>query len=52
MDNDKLKYGIGGLIIGGMAIWLLTISSVNSNNIGIMGMMGLRTSSMIQGSEQ
>ena len=50
MDNDKLKYGIGGLIIGGMAIWLLTISSVNSNNIGIMGMMGLRTSSMIQGS--
>ncbi len=43
MNNDKLKYGIAGLLLGGAAIWLLTTSAVNSNNTGMMRMMGFRT---------
>lgn len=43
MDNDKLKYGIAGLLIGGTAVWFLATSAVNSNNTGMMRMMGVRT---------
>lgn len=43
MENEKWKYGIVGLLIGGAAVWLLTTSAVNSNNTGIMRMMGVRT---------
>jgi uncharacterized protein (DUF305 family) len=43
MNNDKLKYGIVGLLLGGAAIWFLTTSAVNSNNTGMMRMMGVRT---------
>lgn len=43
MENEKWKYGIVGLLIGGAAVWLLTTSAVNSNNTGMMRMMGVRT---------
>lgn len=43
MENEKWKYGIVGLLLGGAAVWLLTTSAVNSNNTGIMRMMGVRT---------
>lgn len=41
--NDQLKYGIGGLVIGGVAIWFLTASAINSGNTGMMQMMGVPT---------
>lgn len=43
MDNDKLKYGIVGLLIGGAFVWFFAASAVNSNNTGMMRMMGVRT---------
>jgi uncharacterized protein (DUF305 family) len=51
--NDKLKYGIGGLLVGGAAIWLLTTSAINSGNTGMMQMMGIRneTKGMMQNSQ-
>ncbi len=39
--NDNLKYGIGGLILGGVAVWFLISTTVNSNNVGMMNMMGV-----------
>lgn len=42
MNNGKLKYGIGGFLIGGFFVWFLTMSAVNANNIGMMQMMGIR----------
>lgn len=43
MKNDKLIYGIVGLLIGGTTIRLLTTSAIESNNIGMMQMMGVST---------
>jgi uncharacterized protein (DUF305 family) len=42
LKNDKLKYGLGGLLIGGFFVWFTTMTIVNSNNIGMMGMMGYK----------
>ncbi len=42
MKDDKLKYGLGGLVIGAILVWLATMTIVNSNNVGMMGMMGYR----------
>jgi uncharacterized protein (DUF305 family) len=42
MNDDKLKYGLGGILIGAILIWLTTMAIVNSNNVGMMGMMGYR----------
>jgi len=44
MKNENLKYGIGGLLIGGFAVWFITVTLVNSNNVGTMGMMGFKAS--------
>lgn len=43
MDNEKFKYGVAGLLIGGAAIWFLATLAVNSNNMQMMGMMGYRS---------
>ena len=40
MKDDKVKYGFGGLIIGGLLVWLTTMTIVNSGNANMMGMMG------------
>ena len=40
MKEDKIRYGLGGLIIGGLLMWLTTMTIVNSGNANMMGMMG------------
>lgn len=42
-QNNQLLYGIVGIIVGGILVWLLTMNTVNNNNQGIMQMMGMRT---------
>lgn len=42
MKDDKLKYGSGGILIGAVLVWLTTMTIVNSNNVGMMGVMGYR----------
>lgn len=42
MKDDKLKYGLGGLLIGAILVWLTTMTIVNANIVGLMGMMGYR----------
>ncbi|MEX2055116.1 MAG: DUF305 domain-containing protein [Candidatus Andersenbacteria bacterium] len=39
MTNDQVTYGIAGLVIGGLMVWLLTASA---NTTGFPGMMGQR----------
>jgi len=45
MTNDQLKYGLGGVLIGGVIIWLLVGSTANN---GFRGMMGQRSGSQNQ----
>lgn len=47
MNNDKLLYGAGGLILGVVLTWVFTTIAVNGNNMGLMNMMGMRSSSMM-----
>lgn len=42
MKDDKLKYGLGGILIGAVLVWLTTMTIVNSNNVGMMGVMGYK----------
>ena len=51
MNNEKVTYIIGGIFIGGAVIWLLIMTATNSNNTGMMQMMGIRSSSE-QGTNQ
>lgn len=44
-QRDPMVYGIAGVIIGGVTVWILTSSVVNTNNAGMMRMMGIRTTS-------
>lgn len=37
MKDNKWKYGLGGVLIGAVIVWLITMIIVNSNNIGMMG---------------
>lgn len=39
MTNDQLKYGLGGLLVGGLVVWLIMGSTTN---YGFRGMMGQR----------
>jgi uncharacterized protein (DUF305 family) len=45
MTNDQLKYGIGGLLIGAVIVWLVMGSTTN---FGFWGMMGQRSTSQNQ----
>lgn len=45
MTNDQLKYGVAGLLIGGVAIWLIVGSTTN---YGFRGMMDQRSTSQNQ----
>lgn len=40
MKNEKLMYALGGVIMGGVAVWLIMFSNSNYS----MGMMGSKTS--------
>ncbi len=42
MKNETLKYLLGGVLVGGIAVWVITISAINSNNTKMMQMMGIR----------
>ena len=44
MNNNKIIYVIGGVALGGALVWIVLSSAVSSNNVGMMQMMGLRTS--------
>ena len=37
-----MKYGLIGLVIGGGLVWIGATAAVNSNNTGMMQMMGIR----------
>lgn len=41
MQRDPLVYAIIGFIIGAIVIWFAATSAVNSNNTGMMQMMGM-----------
>lgn len=40
MKNDTLKYIFAGILFGGFAVWLTSITIINSNSSGMMQMMG------------
>jgi uncharacterized protein (DUF305 family) len=42
MDNNRLAYAIGGLIVGLLLAWIFARGAVNNNNDGMMRMMGMR----------
>lgn len=42
MKRDLVMYGIVGAVIGGILVWLLVSSAVNTNNTSMMQMMGIR----------
>lgn len=42
-QNNQLLYGLVGVLVGGILVWLLTINTASYNNQGIIQMMGLRT---------
>lgn len=41
--SDQLKYSLIGVVVGGLAVWFLATGAVNSNNTGMMQMMGMRS---------
>lgn len=41
--NNALVYGLVGAVIGGILVWCLTLSVVNTNRYGWMGMMGFNS---------
>lgn len=41
---NKNLYAIGGVVLGAVLVWLVLSSAVRNNNVGMMQMMGLRTS--------
>lgn len=40
--DSKLKYGLTGVIVGAVLVWITTMTIVNSNNANMMGMMGYK----------
>lgn len=41
MKNVKLQYSLVGFLVGGVVVWALATTAVNSNNTGMMQMMGI-----------
>lgn len=41
MNNNKMIYGMFGALVGGVLVWFLAIYAVNSDNTGMMRMMGV-----------
>ena len=46
MNNEQIKYGLMGLLIGGLSVWGITTTVNNSNNTGMMGMRSGNTNMM------
>lgn len=40
--NDKITYGVIGLLLGIILTWVFASSAVNNQNAGMMRMMGMR----------
>lgn len=40
--KDPLLYGVIGVLIGAVGVWFLAMNAVNTNNNGMMRMMGMR----------
>lgn len=40
--NNRIKYGLTGVLVGAILVWITTMTIVNSNNANMMGMMGYR----------
>ena len=51
MQRDPLLYGIVGFIIGAVVIWFAATTAVNSNNTGMMRMMGMGQRANLMGSQ-
>jgi len=45
MNNNAIKYGLVGALVGGAIVWFSTTSAINFNNNGMMSMMGINPSS-------
>ena len=41
-QNNSLLYGIIGVLFGALLVWVLTTTAVNSNQLGMMQIMGIR----------
>ena len=41
-QNNQLIYGLTGVIIGGIFVWLLTVNALNNNMTSMMQLMGIR----------
>lgn len=46
MNKESILVGIIGLLVGVVVTWATATIAVNSNNTGIMGMMGMNTGMM------
>lgn len=42
-QNNALVYGLVGAVIGGILVWCITLSGVNTNRYGWKGMMGFNS---------
>lgn len=47
--DEKVKYGLGGVVLGGVLVWGSMYTILNANNSGVMGMMGLGNVSLQRG---
>lgn len=47
MKKEAIMYGVAGLVIGGLLVGLIAALAVNNNNQGMMRMMGMNTSRMM-----
>lgn len=45
-QKDPLVYGVIGALLGGIIIWFLTANAVNTNQLGMMQMMGIRSNTI------
>lgn len=52
MDNKPILYGIVGLVLGVAITTFAASNAVNTNNTGMMQMMGMRSGSMMGGNGQ
>jgi uncharacterized protein (DUF305 family) len=49
MKNEAVTYGLVGVLVGGLLVWLTAALAVNNNNQAMMNMMGMHTSTNSQG---
>ncbi len=50
-ENNQLLYGVIGVVIGGLIVWLFSVNAVNNNMTGMMQMMGMRSQNMVGNSQ-